>query len=141
MYQRTKGDGPLSAGGAYRAAVTSRGQGVEADAADAEGTLVISALRGARRARTAERASLASSDSGDEGAGQRPPRKRTRRLSPEPTAMHQPCTNGAVGAPHHLNGDASSRNGDLQLPGLRMSQTDQEIVRLIGQHLLSIGLE
>lgn len=86
---------------------------------------------GARRARAAERASLASSDSGDEG--QRPPRKRTRRLSPEPT-MHQPCTNGA-----HLNGDAA-RNGDLP-PGLRMSQTDQEIVRLIGQHLLSVGLE
>ncbi|OWR49236.1 WD repeat-containing protein 26 [Danaus plexippus plexippus] len=48
--------------------------------------------------------------------------------------MHQPCTNGA-----HLNGDAA-RNGDLP-PGLRMSQTDQEIVRLIGQHLLSVGLE
>ncbi|XP_050347026.1 WD repeat-containing protein 26 [Nymphalis io] len=48
--------------------------------------------------------------------------------------MHQPCTNGA-----HLNGDAA-RNGDLS-PGLRMGQTDQEIVRLIGQHLLSVGLE
>ncbi|CAK1601434.1 unnamed protein product [Parnassius mnemosyne] len=55
--------------------------------------------------------------------------------------MHQPCTNGAVDAPHHLNGDASTQNGDLQLPGLQMSQTDQEIVRLIGQHLLSVGLE
>lgn len=97
------------------------------DEADAAGIVT----GGARRARAAERASLASSDSGDEG--QRPPRKRTRRLEPEPT-MHQPCTNGA-----HLNGDAA-RNGDLP-PGLRMGQTDQEIVRLIGQHLLSVGLE
>ncbi|XP_038214842.1 WD repeat-containing protein 26 [Zerene cesonia] len=48
--------------------------------------------------------------------------------------MHQPCANGA-----HLNGDAA-RNGDLA-PGLRMPTTDQEIVRLIGQHLLSVGLE
>ncbi|XP_072939037.1 WD repeat-containing protein 26 isoform X2 [Epargyreus clarus] len=48
--------------------------------------------------------------------------------------MHQPCANGAP----HLNGDA--RNGDLPL-GLRMGTTDQEIVRLIGQHLLSVGLE
>lgn len=121
--------------------MTSQEQGVEADAADAESALVISALRGARRARAAERASLASSESGDEGAGQRPPRKRTRRLSPEPAAMHQPCANGAVGAQHHVNGDAVATNGDFQPPGRRMSQTDQEIVRLIGQHLLSIGLE
>lgn len=139
--RRTKGDGLLSAGGAYRAAVTSLGQGVEADAA---GALVISALRRARRVGAAERASLASTDSGDEGAGHRPPRKRTRRLSPpaRPADMHQPCTNGAPPPPpHHVNGDSATRNGDLQPPGLRMSQTDQEIVRLIGQHLLSIGLE
>ncbi|XP_050669705.1 WD repeat-containing protein 26 [Leptidea sinapis] len=48
--------------------------------------------------------------------------------------MHQPCANGA-----HINGDAS-RNGDVA-PGLCMATTDQEIVRLIGQHLLSVGLE
>ncbi|PZC77341.1 hypothetical protein B5X24_HaOG203500 [Helicoverpa armigera] len=54
--------------------------------------------------------------------------------------MHQPCANGAP-PPHHVNGDAAPRNGDLQPPGLRMTQTDQEIVRLIGQHLLSVGLE
>ncbi|XP_059049602.1 WD repeat-containing protein 26 [Achroia grisella] len=54
--------------------------------------------------------------------------------------MHQPCANGAP-PQLHLNGDASARNGDLQPPGLRMGQTDQEIVRLIGQHLVSIGLE
>lgn len=121
--------------------------GVEADAA---GALVISALRGARRAGGGERASLASSDSGDEGAGHRPPRKRSRRLSPpaQPAAMHQPCANGGP-PPQHVNGDGPAHNGDLPAPapatttapGLRMSQTDQEIVRLIGQHLNSIGLE
>lgn len=117
--------------------MTSLGRDGEADAA---GARVIQ-----RRARRGSRASLASTDSGDEGAGHRPPRKRTRRLSPPPqppaAAMHQPPANGAPGP--HLNGDAA-RNGDLQPPGLagaRMPPTDQEIVRLIGQHLLSIGLE
>ncbi|CAH0750013.1 unnamed protein product [Diatraea saccharalis] len=52
---------------------------------------------------------------------------------------HQPCANGAP--PLHINGDAPASNGDVQPPGLRMSQTDQEIVRLIGQHLMSVGLE
>ncbi|XP_073948989.1 E3 ubiquitin-protein ligase listerin-like [Choristoneura fumiferana] len=51
--------------------------------------------------------------------------------------MAQPCANGSAS---HLNGDAD-RNGALPAPAQRMSQTDQEIVRLIGQHLLSIGLE
>ncbi|XP_028170015.1 WD repeat-containing protein 26 [Ostrinia nubilalis] len=55
--------------------------------------------------------------------------------------MHQPHQPVANGAPHHLNGDAAASNGDVQPPGLRMSQTDQEIVRLIGQHLISVGLE
>lgn len=135
-----------------RAAVTSRGCGSGADAA------VISAPRRARVRRRPPRAqsapSLASSDSGDEGAGHRPPRKRSRRVSPpapaEPAepAMQQPATNGTTPAPApaepaapHVNGDAVARNGDVQPPGPRMSDTDQEIVRLIGQHLLSVGLE
>lgn len=111
-----------------------RGRSGSADAADALSS---------RRGRRGSRASLASTDSGDEGAGHRPPRKRTRRLSPpqpQPAAaaMHQPPQpNGAP--PLHLNGDAA-RNGELP-SGLRMTQTDQEIVRLIGQHLLSVGLE
>lgn len=121
--------------------MTSLGRGVEAVEADAAGVFVISALRRARLAGAVEQASLASTDSGDEGAGHRPPRKRSRRLSPptRPTRsadMHQPCANGAP----HVNGDAA-RNGDLPPPSMRMSQMDQEIVRLIGQHLISIGLE
>ncbi|XP_023934953.1 WD repeat-containing protein 26 [Bicyclus anynana] len=48
--------------------------------------------------------------------------------------MHQPCANGA-----HLNGDAA-RNGDSP-PARLLSPAEQEIVRLIGQHLLSAGLE
>ncbi|KAJ2942535.1 hypothetical protein O0L34_g2002 [Tuta absoluta] len=54
-----------------------------------------------------------------------------------PAPPPQPPANGD--AQPHLNGNAP-QNGDLP-PGLRMSQTDQEIVRLIGQHLISIGLE
>ncbi|XP_034827354.1 WD repeat-containing protein 26 isoform X1 [Maniola hyperantus] len=46
--------------------------------------------------------------------------------------MQAPCANGA-----HVNGEA--RNGDE--PARLLGQTDQEIVRLIGQHLLSVGLE
>lgn len=134
----------MSASGA---AVTSLGSGFEADAA---GALVISG-RGAARRGVGERsrASLASSDSGDEGAGHRPPRKRSRRLSPpaQPAAtMHQPCTNGA-----HLNGTGPPAHNGLAPhaepdPGPErdppaMSQVDQEIVRLIGQHLVSVGLQ
>lgn len=95
--------------------------------------------------------SLASSDSGEEGAGHRPPRKRSRRVSPpapvapaEPV-MQQPAINGAPPAPEpaapHVNGVAAARNGDAQPPGPHMTETDQEIVRLVGQHLLSVGLE
>ncbi|XP_063625613.1 WD repeat-containing protein 26 [Cydia splendana] len=51
--------------------------------------------------------------------------------------MQQPTANGQAA---HVNGDAD-RNGAPPAPGPRMAQTDQEIVRLIGQHLLSIGLE
>ncbi|XP_028036038.1 WD repeat-containing protein 26 [Bombyx mandarina] len=49
--------------------------------------------------------------------------------------MHQPCANGAQ--QRHVNGEAT--NGEV--PSRTMAQTDQEIVRLIGQHLISIGLE
>ncbi|KAJ0175387.1 hypothetical protein K1T71_008546 [Dendrolimus kikuchii] len=111
-------------GRAHRSAVTS----LEGGSADG-GALVIAARRAARRGS----ASLASSES-DEGAGQRPPRKRTRRLSPA-RAMHQP--NGAA---HHLNGDAPNGALPVSAPPT-MTRTDQEIVRLIGQHLISIGLE
>ncbi|GBP84965.1 WD repeat-containing protein 26 [Eumeta japonica] len=137
--------------------------------ADAGPSLVIEAARSARARRRADRVgrpptpSLASSDSsGEDGAGHQPPRKRSRRLSPSPSpspsppaapapspsppppplhlsspsTMHQPCANGTP----QLNGDAP-RNGDISPPGPHMSQTDQEIVRLIGQHLISIGLE
>lgn len=53
--------------------------------------------------------------------------------------MHQPCVNGGP----QLNGDGpppDARNGDLA-PRLHMDQTNQEIVRLIGQHLKAVGLE
>ncbi|XP_049868508.1 WD repeat-containing protein 26 [Pectinophora gossypiella] len=55
----------------------------------------------------------------------------------QPPAPHAPSANGD--SQLHLNGDAP-RNGELP-PGLRMGATDQEIVRLIGQHLISVGLE
>lgn len=93
--------------------------------------VVISALgAGEEIQKRAAEPSLASSDSGDEGARLQPPRKKSRRLSP---AMHQPCTNGTPA----VNGDAIVSNGDHPV----MTQTEQEIVRLIGQHLLSIGLQ
>ncbi|CAG9113663.1 unnamed protein product [Plutella xylostella] len=132
-----KGSSSLSScSGRVQAAVTSRGSERGADASVIPGAGRARARRRPRRAASAP--SLASRGSGDEGAGDRPPRKRSRRLSParrDPPAMQQPASNGAG----HLNGDAAPANGDVS-PG-ELSQTDQEIVRLIGQHLNSIGLE
>lgn len=83
--------------------------------------------------------SLDSDSSGDDGG--EPPRKKTRRTTHIDSAM-QSASNGCVqnGAPSCSNGADENEHGDTN-NGITLSQTSQEIVRLIGQYLKDEGLK
>lgn len=98
-------------------------------------------------------ASLASSGESDDGGLAPPPRKKSRP-SLEAT-MQQPangCTqhNGAT-VEDHIPSSSSQQNGtdvvlrstsvNGEISPKRLERTDYEIVRLIGQHLKTIGLK
>lgn len=82
--------------------------------------------------------SLDSDSSGDDGGA--PPRKKTRRNTQQLDTM-QSASNGCVqnGAPSCSNGAAENGHGDAD-NGITLNQTNQEIVRLIGQYLKNEGL-
>lgn len=84
-----------------------------------------------------------SDSSGDDGG--EPPRKKTRRdnsISIDTTIM-QAASNGCVqnGAPSSSNGASENGHEDTSNgPAIQLSQTNQDIVRLIGQYLKNEGL-
>ena len=99
-------------------------------------------------------ASLASSSGSEEGGVPSPPRKKQRLLCSSSSNMQangcQQQHNGATTEPStsQMNGSCTSTsNGqvhhdhDRMSPVDLMSQTDRDIVRLIGQHLRSLGLQ
>lgn len=87
--------------------------------------------------------SLDSDSSGDDGG--QPPRKKTRRTTTAKNEKMQ-SSNGLVqvqqnGAPSCSNGAAENGHGDTaENNGFFLNQTNQEIVRLIGQYLKNEGL-
>ncbi|KAG8263855.1 WD repeat-containing protein 26 [Homalodisca vitripennis] len=99
------------------------------------------------------RTSLASSGESDDGGLAPPPRKKSRP-SLEAT-MQQPangCTqhNGATEDDHIPSSSAQQNGTDIaphsttvngEISPKRLDRTDYEIVRLIGQHLKTIGLK
>lgn len=91
--------------------------------------------------------SLAStSDSSGDDGGQ-PPRKKSRRDSATCIDSMQAASNGCVqnGAASGSNGAAENGHGDIAIeagaPAVSLSQTSQDIVRLIGQYLKNEGLK
>ena len=88
--------------------------------------------------------SLASSSDSEEGAAPSPPRKKLR-VSAGSNMQANGCSahNGQEASTSALNGaTACVTNGTLQEnPVVLNSQTDKDIVRLIGQHLRSLGLK
>jgi hypothetical protein len=94
--------------------------------------------------RKSAKISLASNSdsSGDDGG--EPPRKKTRRdtNTVDSTTM-QAASNGCVqnGAPSSSNGASENGHEDTSNgPALHLTQTNQDIVRLIGQYLKNEGL-
>ncbi|KAH1027289.1 hypothetical protein HUJ05_000827 [Dendroctonus ponderosae] len=71
-------------------------------------------------------------------SGCEPPRKKARRLQASSDDMQQPASNGVI-----ENGASCSSNGhcgDVE-NGVTLSNSSQEIVRIIGQYLSSEGLK
>ena len=97
-------------------------------------------------------ASLASSSESEDGGVSSPPRKKLRLSASIMQANGCSQQNGeseaATASTSQRNGACSNTaNGDLHEQGERvgftkaMNQTDQDTVRLIGQHLRSLGLK
>lgn len=87
-------------------------------------------------------ASLASSGDSDDGA---PPPLKKSRASVQASGQEDMQANGS-GPSNHLNGNTHNGvpeiNGEVPAPAVKtMTRTDEDIVRLIGQYLRTIGLE
>ncbi|KAI5745357.1 hypothetical protein M8J76_010397 [Diaphorina citri] len=87
-------------------------------------------------------ASLASSGDSDDGA---PPPLKKSRASVQASGQEDMQANGS-GPSNHLNGNTHNGvpeiNGEVPAPAVKtMTRTDEDIVRLIGQYLRTIGLD
>ena len=102
----------------------------------------------------ASTASLASSSESEDGGVSSPPRKKQRVFASNMQSNGCAAHNGATGDSHtqpstsQMNGACSANsNGELHedvdgvAPVKLMCQTDQDVVRLIGQHLRGLGLK
>ena len=94
-------------------------------------------------------ASLASSGESDDGGLVPPPRKKTK-VSVEDTSgtMHQQANGSLNGSAkeEYETASSSKRNGNIDVEEYPtetpvLSKVDEDIVRLIGQHLKLIGLK